>query len=31
MSGVLTMAMETRLGDDQAGRFRLSIKTRAAD
>jgi hypothetical protein len=31
MSGVLTMAMEARLGDDQAGRFRLSIKTRAAD
>ncbi len=31
MSGVLTMAMEARLGDDQADRLRLSIKTRAAD
>ncbi len=31
MSGVLTMAMKTRLGDDQADRLRLSIKTRAAD
>lgn len=31
MSGVLTMAMETRLGDDQTDRLRLSIKTRAAD
>ncbi len=31
MSGVLTMVMEARLGDDQADRLRLSINTRAAD
>ena len=31
VSGVLAMEMETRLGDDQADRLRLSIKTRAAD
>ncbi len=31
MSGVLTMVMEARLGDDQADRLRLSNNTRAAD
>lgn len=31
MSGILTMEVEAPLGDDQADRLRLSIKTRAAD